>query len=580
MLFARSVAESVIAFRIHRTTKFRRADLQLPYDVAFGLLTTMYLLLVYLQTRQLASTLDMGSADVEDIESDIRTYILNELRIATNNKRVKPPPLQHFIDKAKENLTTLLENGPLSGSSNMPLDKKRKVADNFIKNTLSRMYGDRGKPKPKPVLPPSGSQRNRNTPATNNSTPSSTVGRQGQNTGRNSATPVAQQNSSSRLYDTLLAESNPSIRNANSVLDMRHHGSQGSMQRFVQPYARDGLDASTAGLGHLGPPMPALHEEYYDPPPPPPEQGPQRIFTPSSSNSPSFGARAASANLGGRLAASNSSFSIPRNFSSPLPTTGGGYESQFDLSTNPSSVDQYPFPSRSQSSSQLLQSQYGQSPAELHSSPAAQYREDTELSRRAITPPERPQTIPRHTIPAAESPPPQPARWNFASTAAAPEDWTTRAGGASQPAAERDFSAPGRTTNPSTLTPGPETQQSPTPRRQLIQPVIPPLTYPTARSGRRDRTLPQRMHAPTRQVPTLQQQESPPQNAGYVAYQYQPWQPRQAAAGHDSPLQGGYESGPAPAVAGAQYTRQEYELTDLSREDPDRGGTPTSGWGP
>lgn len=272
MLFARSMAECVLV-SLAQTPGIRQSDVQLPYDILYGLLTSLYLTFMYLQALQVSRKNDSGSAEVENIQSDIRTHILEKLRAVTDQKRLEAPPFKIILDQTKDEVTTILEAGPLSVNSAMTPDQKRRIAENYIRS-LRRQFGHLG--------PRVGKEKLADPLLSSNVRPVRPHGRR-------SAPP--QSMPSSEAYESLRNASNPAIRNANSVPDMRNESGHSRSQPFhrfaprrsEQP-AFGGWRPSMAGV--------AEHTDL------PNTQGSARRFVPTSTNEPSFTARAAAMGSG------------------------------------------------------------------------------------------------------------------------------------------------------------------------------------------------------------------------------------------------------------------------------------------
>ncbi|KAM7208579.1 hypothetical protein V8F20_001002 [Naviculisporaceae sp. PSN 640] len=197
MLFFRSLAECVLVSMAHYGVLLRR-DTGLPYDIAYGLSTCLYLLFMYLQTCQLASKLDTGTSDADNVKSDVRAWILYKLGDSTRDHKLVAPAFKSILDEAGREIPTILEQGPLSLESNLTPEKKRKVATSYI-NQLRKQFSHLA-PQPRTLPPESqpGSNRGRHAPS-----------------GRQSA-PI-----SSSMYESLRNTSDPHIRKLASAPNMR-----------------------------------------------------------------------------------------------------------------------------------------------------------------------------------------------------------------------------------------------------------------------------------------------------------------------------------------------------------------------
>ncbi|KAK3986462.1 hypothetical protein QBC44DRAFT_140030 [Cladorrhinum sp. PSN332] len=597
MLLGRSVAECAIAFQIHMSDR-RRADLQLPYDIVYGLMTTLYLTLIYLQAWQLTSKLDMDSPDVDKIQSDIRTPILKLLDARTMSKKLEAPPFRSVIAEVRRDLEAILRNpNCLSADSPMAFPLRRQVAEDFISGIL-QTFGHLGEVQAEE--PPAQNQRNNR-----HRTPPSTVGLQGHD-GRASAPPLAQNSSS--LFDVLSGRSNPALRNTNSLPDMPHVyvGSQ----RFAPVRGRAGLGTTSGRHVRDRRNMPDVDEdsEAQDPPSPLHTQRPQRSFAPT------FAARAAGGGPREGLPHSDSAYTIPRNFSSPLPGPSSGsdvYASQYNLQVSNRSVSAGhssssghapgPLPqTRHQATEHRFQAQYSyEYPVELHSSPRVQPTSELNGSTASGDPgPSR-----WDLSEPSESPPPQPPQHNFDLTNATTSDF-----GPSQTVSPGPVYQSGNAESPSS-TPEPGAQQAPVKRRVLPQSV--------AQSSALSRTFPAALRPGGAQAPRQRPQPSsiqvqssrtqleplvPQAPRDYTAYQPPPQVQHQGGYAETLPSsEGSPHANPSQLHRGqpqagqplsqtqygqvarryhdTQHDPSEYELRDLPGGNTDRGGTPNSGWG-
>ena len=123
-----------------QTTATQQSDVQLPDDIVFGLLTSLYLALMYFQAYYVSHMLDAGSEEVDSIESDIRQHIVEQLEAITGRE---VPLLRIILDRTHVELSTILQTGLLSSRSAMPIEEKRRVAEKYIK-ALRQSDGHRG----------------------------------------------------------------------------------------------------------------------------------------------------------------------------------------------------------------------------------------------------------------------------------------------------------------------------------------------------------------------------------------------------------------------------------------------------
>ncbi|KAK4169556.1 hypothetical protein QBC43DRAFT_307974 [Cladorrhinum sp. PSN259] len=455
MLFGRSVAECAIAFQTHMSVNTRRADLQLRYDIVYGLMTTLYLLFMYLQARQYMAHLDEGSTDAEKVRSDIQTEILARLENKTAKKKITAPPLRAVIGEVQQNLEGVLRNpNVLSANLRMPLDQKRKVAESFL-TTLLKKDGHLGE-----VQPDEGTTQQ--SPAKNrSSTGASPIPHPGLTERGNSAPPFPthQTQMSSVVFDQLYSASTPALRNKNSVPDIERHGGAQCFAPGRQP--RDG-PSNSGGMW-----MPAVDEEesIYDLS----AQRPQR------NPGPTFTARAAASSWG------DSSYTIPRNVSSPLPgpSVNNGYaSSQHQFQSWNRSVSAGSPPPQTQT-----QQYHRTDPtAELHNTPSFQHRSELDTPTPITEPgPSRWNLNQPGSHHQPQSPPPLSSGYNSQTPPPLTPAWQSNK--ASAPGQTVPMNS-GSSISPATATPPPDPsaqqeQQTTIRRPLLIQSIQPPqLTFP------------------------------------------------------------------------------------------------------
>ncbi|KAK3371271.1 hypothetical protein B0T24DRAFT_680369 [Lasiosphaeria ovina] len=129
---------------------FMRSFSEWPYDITYGTLTCPYLVFMGLQ----AYHLDKGTADTENVQSDVRAWILDRLENVTQNHVLTAPAFSSILDDASAELALILEHGPLSLTSGLPADKKAEVAEAYVK-LLRRQFSHLApQPKTMPIIPP------------------------------------------------------------------------------------------------------------------------------------------------------------------------------------------------------------------------------------------------------------------------------------------------------------------------------------------------------------------------------------------------------------------------------------------
>src|SRR3569833_3431532 len=117
MLFVRSLVECVLAFLKHLAPDIHQSDVQLPYDIVYGLLTSLYLFFMYIQAIQVARKNDDGRVDVDNLESNVSNYIIEKLRIVTEQKHIATPPFRKILDQVKDEKQTKQKHKPHSNET-------------------------------------------------------------------------------------------------------------------------------------------------------------------------------------------------------------------------------------------------------------------------------------------------------------------------------------------------------------------------------------------------------------------------------------------------------------------------------
>jgi hypothetical protein len=131
MIFLRSLVEFVFALMAY-TPEFTRQNLRLPRDIAYGLLTCLYLVLMCAMARAAASPYESGSDNARHICSNIRKHILQRLESQTNSARIESPPFDAILQELEENLDGALATGGLATGSSGSEPVNRKAALRYI----------------------------------------------------------------------------------------------------------------------------------------------------------------------------------------------------------------------------------------------------------------------------------------------------------------------------------------------------------------------------------------------------------------------------------------------------------------
>ena len=282
-----------------QTTATQQSDVQLPDDIVFGLLTSLYLALMYIQAYYVSHMLDAGSEEVDSIESDIRRHIVEQLDAITGRE---VPLFRIILDRTHVELSTILQTGLLSSRSALPIEEKQRVAEKYLK-ALRNRDGHRGeKQAAEPPAQTTNARRFRD------------------QAGRQSA-PLP----SSTVYDSLRTNARQgAMRTTASTPNMRGQNpppgaSTESFQRFAPrrsdqapsnwawrstlPGVQEHTAAAMRNTNAPAPPSPVLPVggQYGPPPPVAPPQGPPLLapglYNPSYPADPSFNERVVAMNV-------------------------------------------------------------------------------------------------------------------------------------------------------------------------------------------------------------------------------------------------------------------------------------------
>ncbi|KAK3687820.1 hypothetical protein B0T22DRAFT_479103 [Podospora appendiculata] len=145
LLFARSTAEFAIITNVYSSSATRQST-QLAADIAYGLITVLYLAMMCCMAKVAASTFDRGGRQAKMVASDIRQWVLQRLDEVTNGARKESPAFETIIRQAEENLNNVLANGPLT-SGLMELNQAYK--EQAARDCIALLRGEFGKLNPK-----------------------------------------------------------------------------------------------------------------------------------------------------------------------------------------------------------------------------------------------------------------------------------------------------------------------------------------------------------------------------------------------------------------------------------------------
>ncbi|KAI0902959.1 hypothetical protein F4823DRAFT_637149 [Ustulina deusta] len=138
-LLIRSLFEFALAIRAWGPDSTRQS-LQPIKDVGYGIITLIYLGLMYTTAYAVSSRFDRGGKEVRLVESDIRLAVLKRLQQETDEGRRKSRPFAEILDDIVNDLETILRDGPLSCGAEISSAHKYQVAQECIQS-LRRDYG-------------------------------------------------------------------------------------------------------------------------------------------------------------------------------------------------------------------------------------------------------------------------------------------------------------------------------------------------------------------------------------------------------------------------------------------------------
>jgi len=139
VLFVRSTADLGIIVTAtgpngtRQSTKFAR-------DVSYGLLSSLYLLLMCYTAWLVSNPADTGGQNVQLVEADLRGEILQKLRDKTKVGTSQPPAFCTILEDVRADLTGVLARGPLSSTLAISDDHKLAAADKYLRQ-LQNEFG-------------------------------------------------------------------------------------------------------------------------------------------------------------------------------------------------------------------------------------------------------------------------------------------------------------------------------------------------------------------------------------------------------------------------------------------------------
>lgn len=140
LLLGRSVSQFGLALRANQPDVTRQ-DTQLARDISYGLLTGLYLAVISYFAFSTTHGYNREGRDAQAIQSDIRKHILTKLHNDTREGRHMSPDFETLYQDAGLKLEGILDSGPLSTTSTLGPDHKRRVAQEYLEQ-LKEEYGE------------------------------------------------------------------------------------------------------------------------------------------------------------------------------------------------------------------------------------------------------------------------------------------------------------------------------------------------------------------------------------------------------------------------------------------------------
>ena len=126
MLFLRSLSEFILILLVYSGSQTRQSIL-VGRDISYGLLTSLYLILVARFAFSVANPSDKGGRDARTVHSNVRQHILEKLDERTNSGRFQSPAFRVVLDEVRTSIDNPAVSGPLWAGSNMGPDQNRRA---------------------------------------------------------------------------------------------------------------------------------------------------------------------------------------------------------------------------------------------------------------------------------------------------------------------------------------------------------------------------------------------------------------------------------------------------------------------
>jgi len=139
-MFLRSLIAFGMVTDVANKTKLTRRDIGLGADVADGLVTFLYLLVMCWMARMAASPFDPQGGDSRLVASDVRRYVLRMLEGRTNGARTSALSFERVLREVEVKIDELLAEGPFSQHLDVDATYKR----NAVLGCIDQMRNEFG----------------------------------------------------------------------------------------------------------------------------------------------------------------------------------------------------------------------------------------------------------------------------------------------------------------------------------------------------------------------------------------------------------------------------------------------------
>ncbi|KAK8001101.1 hypothetical protein PG991_013323 [Apiospora marii] len=138
-IFLRSFIELILILMVY-DPRVTRADLGLTRDIYYGLLTVLYLLLIYSMTKVISRPYDPSSPQARLIEGLLRRHVLEKLASETNNGFDQAPRFDLILEHVGKDLRELFKQFDSQPHPPTSSEEKEGYANDYIRE-LGRQFG-------------------------------------------------------------------------------------------------------------------------------------------------------------------------------------------------------------------------------------------------------------------------------------------------------------------------------------------------------------------------------------------------------------------------------------------------------